>query len=440
MTNVTNTTDMNANANVVAAVSDSAPGVAIIGFGTAGMNALIGLRTAGYEGPVRIFSNAGELPYSPILTSYYAAGFKQRKECFPWSAEEVADLKAEVLAACPVESLDIDAHLVRTPQGDFPYAKCIIASGSRPMAYGFPPVQGGEYQPLMLRTMENADRLKDALEAPRCKHILVSGASMVALKVLEAALARDVKVTLVGMNPHILDFNALPETAERIEGHLRDCGVELRLGMVVKAVEYIPAGSDANDADTWQLKVTFSNGDIDVFDEISVSHGMRSNLEFLPEGALEMDRALLVDEFMRTSNPDVYAAGDVVQALELISGERRIVGIWKTAARQGFVAGKAIAAELAGQEPAATDAYEGAFATNTIVINDCLFISAGTMEITDNRRIEITEDDSMTIARIWEKTPDGRERLVGFSLASDDATEGNRAYDTGAMLTKLIGK
>ena len=111
---------------------DNKAPVAIIGYGTAGVNALIGLRNAGYDGLVQVFSNTGIPPYSPILTSYYAGGEKTYEECFPWSADELAELGAEVLENCPVTELDTQAHLIRTAQGDFPYSKCVIASGATP--------------------------------------------------------------------------------------------------------------------------------------------------------------------------------------------------------------------------------------------------------------------------------------------------------------------
>ena len=296
--------------------------VAIIGYGAAGVNAIIGLRNAGYSGEVRVFSNIDTLPYSPILTSYYAGGRKTYEECFPWSAEELDELNAQVIKEAVVE-LDTAAHVVRTQTGEYPYDKCVIASGSTPTCAGFPEVEGGEYEPLVLRSMADAQRLRDVLQSPDCKRVLVSGASMVALKTLEACLDCGKQVTLVGMMPHVLDMNALPQAAERFERGLREKGVQLRLGQTIAAVK-----REEN-----ALKVTFSNGESDAFDEISVSHGMKSNLDFVKKGTLEMDRALIVDEFMRTSDPDVYAAGDVAQATELISGEKRIVGIWKNAAR-----------------------------------------------------------------------------------------------------------
>ena len=406
------------------------PTVAIIGYGTAGVNALIALRNAGYEGAIRVFSTTDTLPYSPILTSYYAGGRKTFEECLPWSEEEMAQLGAEVMRNCPVEELDPAAHLIRTAQGDFSYAKCLIATGATPQTFGFPGVEGEPgYQPFVLRTMEDAERLRRALENPACTRVLVSGASMVALKMLEACMDQGKQVVLVGMMPHVLDNNALPEAAEHFERGLRAQGVELRLGQTVAHVRRTQEG---------RLEVTFSTGETDVFDDIAVAHGMRSNMEFIKQGTLAIDRALVVDEFMRTSDPDVYAAGDVAQGLELISGDKQIVGIWKNAAVQGACAGWAIAAEMAGREPAPERAFTGAIATNTIDVGGTLFISAGTMLLTENRRTEVSEVDGMTIVRVWQTDADGTERLVGFNLVSDDDAEGGRAYDMGAMLTLRI--
>lgn len=402
--------------------------VAIIGYGTGGVNAIIGLRNAGYEGRILVFSDTNIPPYSPILTSYYAGGEKTYEECFPWSAEELADFDIEVLAGAPVEEIDVDAHTIRTAQGTYEYAKCVIATGSRPMRYGFPKVEG--YEPIVLRTMDDAERLKTAIEDPACKRILVSGASMVALKSLEACVNRGTDITLVGMKPHVLDMNALPEAAARFEKGLEKLGVNLKLGTVIADVKMVEAPEALFGR---ELEVTFANGDTGVFDEITVAHGMKSNLEFIPEGALELDRALVVDEFMRTSNPDVYAAGDVVQATELISGQKRIVGIWKNAALQGACAGAAIAAEMAGEEAPAACALKGSIATNTILVKDLLFISAGTIELNDERRVEIRENDDMIVIYIYEDN-----RLVGFNLTCDNVEAQSDAYDIGAMLTMHI--
>ena len=403
-------------------------GVAIIGYGAAGVNCAIALRCAGYKGPIRVFSNHATLPYSPILTSYYAGGERIYEECFPWTETELDELDLEVLESCPVEALDPAAHLISTPRGDYPYEKALIATGASPATWGYP--EDAEAEPLVLRTMDDAERLREALSSDAKPRVLVSGASMVALKALEAALRRGAEVSLVGVNPHILDFNALPETAARFERGLAAKGVTMRFGTKIESVKSAETGNS--------YLVTFANGEAEEVDLIVVAHGVTGNLGFVPDGALARDKGLLVDRFMRTSDPDVYAAGDVAQATELTTGEARIVGIWKNAALQGATAGKAMAAELAGREPDEADAFKGSISMNTIAVDGTLFISAGASTLGNGRRAEIDETEDMTVARIYERTSSGEERLVGFNLTCDEDVEGSRAYDTGAMLTLRI--
>ncbi|MEE0845959.1 MAG: FAD-dependent oxidoreductase [Eggerthellaceae bacterium] len=405
--------------------------VAIIGWGTAGVNAAIALRGAGYAGCIKAFSDTGILPYSPILTSYYVGGEKTYDECFPWSVEELDELDVEVVREGRVTELDVAAHLIRTEKGgEHAYDKCVVCVGARPMTVGFP--KGCGYDPLVLRTMDDAVRMKEAFRNPSCKSVLVSGASMIALKCVEAALNCGLEVSLVGMNSHILDFSATPEAAARFERGLAKQGVRMRFEQTIARVDMM------EDEERCRAGVTFSSGDVEMFDEIVVAHGVRSDFGFVKEGSLEIDRALVVDDSMRTSDPDVYAAGDAAQALELISGQKRVLGIWKTAALQGACAGRAIAAELAGHEPTSADAYPGAIMTNTIAVRGTLFISAGVSQVGEGQRAEVQEDDAMTVVRIFEPTADGGERLVGFNVASDVDEPGGVAYDTAAMLSLRI--
>ena len=403
--------------------------VVIIGYGTAAVNALIALRSSGYEGCVRIFTDDSlEQPYSPILTSYYAGGMIEYEDAFPFADLDLASLGAEVVCETPVTGIDPARHVVITPLEEVPYDKCLIASGSHPSIAGFPLPKGRS--PLCLRTMLDAELLRDSLMRPTCKRVLVSGTSMVALKATEACLAHDVEVTLLGRSEHILTRIALPEVAAEFESALADKGVKLRLSQTITNT----AVADGC------FEVAFSNGDVELFDEVLVAHGMTPGLEFVSEGTLACDVGLIVDEFMRTSDPDVYAAGDVAQAIELISGEKRIVGIWKNAAVQGACAGSAIAAELAGGQPDAAVAYRGSISSNTIAVNGTLFISAGTMEVTPQRQVEVQEDGEMTVVRIFEEQADGEERLVGFNIVCDADEPGGKAYDLGAMMSLRIEK
>lgn len=407
--------------------NDQAP-VAILGFGVAGFNTAVGLRLGGYEGVIEVFSDLDTNPYSPIMTSYYAAGMIAYEDCFPWTQDEIDRLDLIVHKECPVERIDNKAHTIHTAQGVFTYSKCVIATGAIPAVFGFDP--DSPYAPIVLHSMEQAERLRSVLSDPDCKKVLISGASMIAVKMLEAALIAGKECTLVGMNSHILDMTAFPPAAARFQQKLAEQGVRFRFDQTISDVSFQEAPDHPR---KHILQVTFSDGESDSFDEILVAHGLRCDLSLLDGGAVEKDKGILVDRFMRTSCPDIYAAGDVAQALELISQTQQIVGIWKNAAEQGLCAGKTIAAELTGNTPSETYAFSGSISSNTISCNGPLFISAGSHELTDERYIETVEDEDMTIVYLYEG-----EQLVGFNICADEDIEGSKAYELGGMLTRQI--
>ena len=86
--------------------------VAIIGYGTAAVNAIIALRTSGFQGKIQVYSDTETLPYSPMMTSAYAAGTCEREGVFPWDACDLDQLDVCVVANAPVTRLNAAAHTV----------------------------------------------------------------------------------------------------------------------------------------------------------------------------------------------------------------------------------------------------------------------------------------------------------------------------------------
>ena len=292
---------------------------AIIGYGGAGVNAAMAMRAAGYAGRILMLSNTKTPPYSPVLTSHLAGGTKTIERCYPWTNVELEELKLDVVQECTVTKLLPEQHMIETSQGSFNYTKCLVASGASPVRSGFVRMEG--YEPLVLRTLDDGKRLKEHLERPECKRVLVSGTSMVALKVLDACLHQGVSVTLLGRSEHILRRSALPEVAERFEQLMSDDGIDVLLNTKTIAAKIV------THENCEQVEVEFDNGAVQVFDDIVLAHGVTPNLGFVKDGVLERDKGLLVDKNMRTSDPDVFAAGDVAQALDLTTGTQNIVGL-----------------------------------------------------------------------------------------------------------------
>ena len=405
--------------------------LAIIGYGAASVNAIIALRTQGYTGAIQVFSNTNTRPYSPVMTGYYAGGTKTYEECFPWTEEELAQLNVEVHENEAVELLDVEAKTVITAKDSYCFEKCLVASGATPRTAEFP--AGGGAPHLVLRTLEDAEALKNVLTNPECDRVLVSGASMIALRAVDACLSRGVQVTLLARKEHILAKTALPETAAAFEHVLENAGVELRLEQVIEALE--PAG------ETGELtRVSFSNGDVEDFSAIIIAQGVEPNLSFVPEAALERSVGLVVDDYMRTSNPDVYAAGDVAQTqlAPYASGKlsTRIAGLWKDACVQGACAGRTMAADLAGVTPPANARYTGAFPNNTIIVAGAVMFSAGSVRMNERRWADIEQLDSCIRAVVYEQDPQtGSTKMAGYNVFAPCAEPfENDAYEIASML------
>lgn len=403
--------------------------VVVLGFGTAAVSAICALREGGYAGPLTVVTNAESEPYSPVLTSYFVGGRIDRKQCFPWEDSDVASLVDDLFAHQGIRSVDFSAHEVMLTDGRcIGYSKLLIATGAHPVSSKFEGLHA--YRPHVLRTMEDADRLRSALIVKPHVRVLVSGTSMVGLKVLEACLDRGADVTLLGRSAHILRATAHPLIADKFERMLEERGIVLRLS---QTIEHVDCFREAN-----LCTVRFDNGDVEPFDEIVLAQGVKPNLGFVEPGSVEMEDGLVVDSFMRTSVPDVFAAGDVAQALDLSSGKKRIIALWQNAVQQGRCAGATIAAELAGHAPMRR--YPGSIPSNTIHVQDVLFASAGSVVKSEGRIIETITSPQSTSVFVYERNG-SKDQLVGFNVlavVSPDCRNESLVDDIGAYRRAIL--
>ena len=378
--------------------------VVVLGFGATAVSAICSMRECGYDGSLTVVTDAGPEPYSPVLTSYYAGGRISREQCFPWTDVDFSNLVDDLLFQQTLVSVDFAAHEVELVDGRrIGYSKLLVATGAHPVAPALPGL--GAYRPHVLRTVEDADRLRRALVRKPHARVLVSGTSMVGLKALEACLDREADVTLLGRSAHILRATAHPLIAGAFERLLEERGVTLRLLQTIDRADFSNESSSCI--------VRFDSGDAETFDEVIFAQGVKPNLGFVEPGSIEMEDGLVVDSFMRTSVPDVFAAGDVAQALDLSNGKKRVIGLWQNAVQQGRCAGAAIAAELAGRAPMRR--YPGSIPSNTIHMQDVLFASAGSVAESEGRTIEaITSPQSMSVFA-YERNG-SKDQLVGFNI------------------------
>lgn len=391
--------------------------VVILGFGPAAASAVEALRSQGCDANVDIITAGPASCESPVLTSYNAAGIVTREQGSIY-APVLDDANARIFPNEEIAFIDTEGQTVKAVSGrEWSYSVCLIATGASPVLSGESPLFG--CNPLTLRTFEDAGCLSAVLAARPHADVLISGTSMVALKAAEACVRRDGRPTVLGRSSHILKGSAHPRAASRMETMLEEQGIELLLGETAEKACVLEDGS---------VTVSFSHQEKPrVFDAVLVAHGMSPNVGFVENTNMHVDRGIVVDAFMRTSAPHVYAAGDVATVPCLLGGSK-VAGLWLAARQQGKVAGMNMAKELCGEGRACiSDAsafvggteYHGFLPANTIKVGDALFAAAGMIpSAEDPFAIEEIEAENEYLLKSYLVQQDGRALLCGFNLVA----------------------
>lgn len=309
----------------------------IVGAGLAGAKAAQTLREEGFDGPVVLIGDERERPYErPPLSKGYLLGSDERDTIYVHPEQWYPDHDVELRVGTAVTGLDPAAHRVTLADGgQVEYAKLLLTTGAAPRAL---PVPGADLDSVLyLRRVQDSDRLKAAFQ-PGAKIVIV-GAGWIGLEAASAARAAGAQVT-------VLETARLPllrvlgsEVAEVFAGLHRDHGVDLRFG--VQVAEVVGSGGQARG-------VRLADGTRIEADSVVVGVGAAPNTAIAQGAGLTVDNGIVTDEYLRTSAPDVYAAGDVANARHPLLGRRIRVEHWANALNQPQAAAKAM---LGGDAP-----------------------------------------------------------------------------------------
>ncbi|RPF25986.1 NAD(P)/FAD-dependent oxidoreductase [Georgenia muralis] len=322
--------------------------IAIIGAGLTAASAAGALREDGFDGRVVVVGTEPHLPYQrPPLSKGYLLGAVRLDEAAvhpaPWYAEHHVDLRLGVTAT----AIDLDRRTVVTDRGTLRYDRLLIATGARPRR--LPLVDDSGAPATTLRTIEDSRRIKAELRPGR--RIVVVGGGWIGLEVAAAARAAGAQVTVLEAGPLPLVRPLGPEVAELFRALHVEHGVDLRTGVVVTSVRH----------DGGEAVVTLLDGTTLRADLLVVGIGAVPDVGLAEAAGLRTDDGVVVDEHLRTSHRDVYAAGDVAQAYHPLLGRHVRVEHWDNALRQGRAAARSM---LGASEPYArlpyffTDQYD----------------------------------------------------------------------------------
>lgn len=209
---------------------------------------------------------------------------------------------------------------------DQPYDKLILAPGAAPIR---PPLPGIDDERIYtLRNLQDMDRIKQAVDGGASSALVVGG-GFIGLEVAENLVRRNVSVTLVEMMPQVMPpFD--PEMVAPLHLALRTGGVNLILGQAVEGFESTPAGIQARLKDGSTVSADF----------VVLAIGVRPESDLAKAAGLKLGArgGIVVNEHMQTSDPDIYAVGDVVEVTDFVLGQPTQIPLAGPANRQGRIA------------------------------------------------------------------------------------------------------
>jgi 3-phenylpropionate/trans-cinnamate dioxygenase ferredoxin reductase component len=300
--------------------------VVIVGGGLAGAKAAEALREQGYVGSVTLLTSEDELPYErPPLSKGYLLGKEEFDKAVVQPEAWYAENKVDLRRGTDVTAINRDAHEVELADGTrVPYGALILATGSEPRSLPIP----GADMALTLRTHADSDRVRATFGEG--KRLVVVGAGWIGLEVTAAAREAGTHVVVLeGAELPLLGVLG-PEMGEVFARLHRDHGVDLRPS--AKVAEITPAG------------VRLADGEVVEADAVVFGVGVRPRTDLAEAAGLDVDNGVLVDKALRTSDPDIYAIGDIANQDHPLLGRVRVEH-WATALNQPAAAVAAILGE-----------------------------------------------------------------------------------------------
>jgi nitrite reductase (NADH) large subunit len=298
----------------------------IIGNSAAALNAVKAIRENDSSGNITVVSAENHYAYSPVLLTYYVSQKIKRSALFLADRNFYQRYGVELILGNPAIRVNARNRKVTLANKDnLNYDKLLIATGSSPKTLGIP----GENLPgvFTLKTIDDADKLVKF--GDRMRDAVIIGGGLIGLQAANALYSpeRNIKIIIGSKQP--LSQNVDPSCAENVCQGIRECGMTVIFETQAISIEKIKD----------KLSVALSSGEHLETDAVIIGKGVSPNTRLVEKSGIETNQGILVDETMRTNVPNVFAAGDVAEGLNLITGQRQVIATWPNACSQGQTAG-----------------------------------------------------------------------------------------------------
>jgi 3-phenylpropionate/trans-cinnamate dioxygenase ferredoxin reductase subunit len=296
-------------------------GIVIIGAGECGTRAAFAAREAGYSGPITLIGKEPHLPYERPPLSKPADGLVQMKQICAAEALEATEIR--YLPGVSVSAIDIASHSVRlTDDRVLQYDKLLIATGASPRHLNCV----GAWYALDFRTYADADVMFS--RAQGAKSAAIIGGGLIGMELAAVLCGRGIKVSIIEAAPKPLGRAVPPHFADRLHVRHMEEGVRFHLGQGVSEIQ--------------QRGAILTDGTAVPADLVVGAIGVVPDTELAQRAGISTGNGILTDMFLRTSAPDVFAAGDCSAVSQIGGGHMRFES-WRNARLQGETAGRNMA-------------------------------------------------------------------------------------------------
>ncbi|MDD5324248.1 MAG: FAD-dependent oxidoreductase [Polaromonas sp.] len=381
----------------------------IVGASHAALAAVQAIRMHDESCSVTVISKDDALPYSPTVLPYVVSGRSDPQKVFLRNEDYFLQHKVDYLKGVSVTGVAASDNRVSLSNGErIGYEKLLLATGAAPQ---LPPIPGlNTVQFHVLRSLDDAVRLRQALGVTR--QAIVLGAGLVGMHAAENLAKGGAQVTVVEMQPTVLAGYFDRDAAAIIESAFTAKGVRLMMGN--KVVKLAPGDQREGAC------VTLADGTELQADLLLVSTGVTPVMDYLHGSGAQTDLGIVVDDTMRTSIDNIWAAGDVAQARGFYDGAKIINGILPDAVEQGKIAGMAMAGDPAVQN------YPGGVPLNTYTFFGQQAVSVGSQNEGEVVALEIDAPNKRYLKIVMKDN-----RLTGiFGI--------NAAFDPGVMWQLIL--
>jgi nitrite reductase (NADH) large subunit len=399
-----------ADANVDASVQH----VVVIGNGIAGVTAADHVRRRHPSCAIDLVARERYHLYNRMAITRLIYGGSAMQGLFLMQEQWYEQHRINTWLNTQVIGIDREERRVLLGTGEsLPYDRLILTAGSRNFV---PPIEGfGAPGSFVLREAEDAMRIRAFVQERRCRRAVIAGGGLLGLEAAYALKKLGLHVTVLEINDRLLHKQLDVRGSQLLRRYLEGLGIEIVLG-VRAAVE---------SADGHVTGVRLANGTTIDAELFLVSAGIAPNVEIAREAGLEVGRGLVVDERMRTSDPSIFAAGDIVERDGLVSG------LWPTAVEQAQVA----AANAVGGD----EIYTGTVPVTMLKVTGVELTSVGRFEPSGPEDEVIAQEDIAESRYRKLVVSDGT--LVGAILLGYgvEAPAVVRAVKDGSDLTPWLG-